>query len=104
MLRQRPCCRNWFYTPTTLMRKNKLSNGCSLKRLIIWAQGVWQRYEQQGYEAVKNIDFTKWQHDLYRPGGRFPYDPAEIEIIKHLGKLADEGRRGETEFKGEDFA
>ncbi len=68
------------------------------------SQGVWQRYEQQGYEAVKNIDFTKWQHDLYRPGGRFPYDPAEIEIIKKLGKLADEGKRGETEFHGEDFA
>ena len=29
---------------------------------------------------MKGIDVTKWQHDLFRPGGRFPYDPAEIEV------------------------
>ena len=68
------------------------------------SQGIWKRYEEQGYEAVKHFDFTKWQHDLYRPGGRFPYDPEEIEIIKTLGRLADEKRGGETTFRGEDFA
>ncbi len=68
------------------------------------SQGIWKKYEEQGYEAVKSFDFTKWQHDLYRPGGRFPYDPSEIEIIKKLGKLADEGKRGETHFLGDDLA
>ena len=68
------------------------------------SQGIWKRYEEQGYEAVRGYDFTKWQHDLYRPGGRFPYDPAEIEIIKKLGALADEQLRGSIEFHGDDFA
>lgn len=50
------------------------------------------------------MDFTKWQHDLYRPGGRFPYDPEEIEIIKRLGGLADEEKQGEVRFDGDAFA
>ena len=58
------------------------------------AQVIWQKYEKDGYEAVKHLDFTKWQHDLYRPGGRFPYDPAEIEVIKKYTALADEDFRG----------
>lgn len=53
------------------------------------AQAIWQAYEKNGYEAVKGFDFTKWQHDLFRPGGRFPYDPAEIEVIKRYTSLAD---------------
>ncbi|MBE5761211.1 MAG: hypothetical protein E7334_04350 [Clostridiales bacterium] len=68
------------------------------------SQGVWKKYEEQGYDAVKHLDFTKWQHDLYRPGGRFPYDPAEIEIIKELGKLADEKQKALVNFDGDDFA
>ncbi len=58
------------------------------------AQVIWQKYEKDGYDAVKHLDFTKWQHDLYRPGGRFPYDPAEIEVIKKYTALADEDFRG----------
>ena len=68
------------------------------------SQGVWKNYEENGYEAVKHLDFTKWQHDLYRPGGRFPYDPEEIEIIRKLGKLADDEKQMESRFDGEDFA
>ena len=39
-----------------------------------------------------NYDFTKWQHDLFRPNLR-PYDPHEIELIKEFNDLAKkEGR------------
>ena len=68
------------------------------------SQGVWRKYEEKGYDAVKHIDFTKWQHDLYRPGGRFPYDPAEIEIIKELCRLADESFAIENKYDDGDFA
>ena len=54
-----------------------------------YSQATWQKYERDGYEAVKHIDFTKWCHDLYRFGGRFPYDPKEIEVIKKYTKMAD---------------
>lgn len=63
------------------------------------AQYIWQCYEKDGYNAVKGYDFTKWQHDLFRPGGRFPYDPAEIEIIKRYTALADADFEGKI--KGE---
>jgi hypothetical protein len=44
----------------------------------------------EGYENDPNFkyDFTKWFHDLYRPNHR-PYDPKEIELIKHFCELAD---------------
>ncbi len=45
---------------------------------------LWKQYEEEG----KNYDFTKWQHDLFRPNLR-PYDPREIELIEHFNKLAD---------------
>jgi len=34
------------------------------------------------------LDFTKWQHDLFRPSLR-PYDPKEIKIIRRFCELAD---------------
>jgi hypothetical protein len=68
------------------------------------SQGVWRKYEKEGYEGVKDFDFTKWQHDLYRPGGRFPYDPAEIEIIKELTKLSDKESEIENKFEGAEMA
>ena len=48
----------------------------------------WNHYE----DPTKNVDydFTKWQHDLYRPGARHPYDPNEIDLIMRLNKRADE--------------
>lgn len=50
----------------------------------LWEQ--WDRGEDHGY------DFTKWQHDLFRPNGR-PYDPHEIELIRNFNDLAAaEGR------------
>ena len=49
-------------------------------------EGIWQRYEKG---EADDVDFTKWQHDLFRPSLR-PYDPKEIEIIRRYCKLADE--------------
>ena len=46
---------------------------------------MWDEY----YSGKRSdYDFTKWQHDLFRPNLR-PYDPREIEIIEHFNKLAD---------------
>lgn len=51
---------------------------------IMWEQ--WNNGEDRGY------DFTKWQHDLFRPNLR-PYDPREIAIIQKFNDLAKkEGR------------
>ena len=36
----------------------------------------------------RDIDVSKWQHDLLRISGR-PYDPKEIDIIKRFSSLAD---------------
>lgn len=46
----------------------------------MWEQ--WDRGEDHGY------DFTKWQHDLFRPNLR-PYDPREIELIENFNRLAE---------------
>ena len=49
-------------------------------------ESTWEAY----YNGVnRNVDFTKWFHDLYRPNHR-PYDPREIELIKEFCALADE--------------
>ena len=39
-------------------------------------------------ERRQQYDFTKWQHDLFRPNLR-PYDPNEIDLIRHFNHLAD---------------
>lgn len=46
---------------------------------------IWNSYDP---EKPNNCDFTKWQHDLFRPSLR-PYDPREIAIIKRFTALAD---------------
>ena len=48
-------------------------------------EGTWEAYYNGGN---RNVDFTKWFHDLYRPNHR-PYDPREIELIKEFCALAD---------------
>ncbi len=53
------------------------------------AQGIWLEYEKNGYDAVKNLDLTKWQHDLFRLND-MPYDPYEIEVIKKYCRMADQ--------------
>lgn len=50
----------------------------------LWRQ--WDKGEGDRY------DFTKWQHDLFRPNLR-PYDPHEILLIEKFNQMAkDEGR------------
>ena len=50
----------------------------------LWEE--WDRGEGEKY------DFTKWQHDLFRPNLR-PYDPREIMLIEKFNDLAkNEGR------------
>ena len=49
-------------------------------------------WEQWDKGEGRNYDFTKWQHDLFRPNLR-PYDPYEIELIEKFNTLAkEEGR------------
>ena len=45
---------------------------------------LWEQYEASNGQV--SYDFTRWQHDLFRPNLR-PYDPKEIELIKLYNKL-----------------
>ena len=58
----------------------------------------WEMHWNDFYNPEKQVafDFTKWQHDLFRPNLR-PYDPTEIELIKKYNALAD--RRDEKSGK-----
>ena len=47
-------------------------------------ESLWTRWEK----GDRNIDFTRWQHDLLRPSLR-PYDPRETELIRRFCDLAD---------------
>jgi len=49
-------------------------------------ESLWQEY---GQDKAKDWDYTKWQHDLYRPSLR-PYNPKEIELIKRICRYADD--------------
>lgn len=46
---------------------------------------LWEQYEAGNGDRY---DFTKWQHDLFRPNLR-PYDPREIEVITRFNRRAD---------------
>lgn len=50
---------------------------------------LWDQYDA-GTGA--RYDFTRWQHDLFRPNLR-PYDPEEIRIVKKYNALAHEAGR-----------
>jgi hypothetical protein len=52
-------------------------------------EATWESYEN----GNRDIDFTKWFHDLYRPNHR-PYDPREIELIKRICLAADKEFEG----------
>ncbi len=47
---------------------------------------LWEQLEAGGGKA---LDITKWQHDLFRPGGVHPYDPREIALIRRYNEKAD---------------
>ncbi len=56
----------------------------------------WDALWDQYCDPEKNVDydFTKWQHDLFRPNLR-PYDPKEVELIERFNRLSDERDRRE---------
>ncbi|MBR6732849.1 MAG: cellulase family glycosylhydrolase [Kiritimatiellae bacterium] len=54
-------------------------------------EGMWKQVEK-GYRGYK---MTKWFHDLFRPSLR-PYDPEEIDIIKHVNAQMDAEREGKS--------
>ena len=70
-----------------------------LEKIGSYSWGLMQGYSQTfepwgGYFRNPDfmdgkLDLTKWQHDLYRPGGRHPYDPNEIDLIVRINKRAD---------------
>ncbi len=47
---------------------------------------TWEQYENP--DIPTDYDFTKWQHDLFRPSLR-PYDPRETELIRTYNRLGD---------------
>jgi len=47
---------------------------------------LWEQYDAAGGSI--RYDFTRWQHDLFRPNLR-PWDPEEIKLIKRYNALAD---------------
>ena len=50
---------------------------------------MWDEYYNG---IITDFDFTKWQHDLFRPNLR-PYDPREIKVLEKYNNLAKkEGR------------
>ncbi len=51
-------------------------------------EGIWK---QEAIGEGEGYDFTKWQHDLFRPNLR-PYDPKEIRVIKEFCCMADSKR------------
>ena len=50
---------------------------------------LWRDWDNGAHDKY---DFTKWQHDLFRPNLR-PYDPHEILLIEKFNKLAEEEGR-----------
>lgn len=47
---------------------------------------LWNQYEASGGKT--DCDFTKWQHDLFRPS-LYPYDPKEITLIRRIHAAAE---------------
>ncbi len=48
---------------------------------------MWSEFEKDPEHC--GFDFTKWQHDLFRPNLR-PYDPHETNLIRRICTLADQ--------------
>ena len=47
---------------------------------------LWEQFDAK--DGNVRYDFTRWQHDLFRPSLR-PYDPNEIKLIRHYNGLAE---------------
>ena len=55
-------------------------------------ESMWRQIEKGG---GKNFKMTKWFHDLFRPSLR-PYDPEEIDVIKHVNAQMDAEHEGNS--------
>lgn len=55
----------------------------------------WESMWRQVEKGRRDFKMTKWFHDLYRPSLR-PYDPEEIDIIKHVNAQMDAELKGES--------
>jgi dienelactone hydrolase len=55
-------------------------------------ESMWHQIDRGG---GRNYRMTKWFHDLFRPSHR-PYDPEEIEIIRHVNAQMDAEMKGES--------
>ena len=53
---------------------------------------LWEQYDRE--HGNVDYDFTRWQHDLYRPNLR-PYDPHETELIRRVNTMADAREKGQ---------
>ena len=55
----------------------------------------WESMWRQVEKGHRGFKMTKWFHDLYRPSLK-PYDPEEIDIIKHVNAQMDAELKGES--------
>jgi len=66
--------------------------GCTMWGFVAGKYQTYEPWESMWKELDagrgQDYDLTKWFHDLYRPSLR-PYDPKEIDIIKHVNEQAD---------------
>lgn len=62
-------------------------------------EGTWRRAEEDA-QFAEEVDVTRWFHDLYRPSLR-PYDPVEIDIIRHVNAEMDAEYRAKIKGEGE---
>lgn len=53
---------------------------------------LWEQYDSG---TSPDLDFTKWQHDIFRPS-LHPYDPHETELMRRFNTLADERHEKEA--------
>ena len=42
----------------------------------------------------RNLDYTRWQHDIIRQDGKTPYDPEEIALFKKYGAMKEKAGSG----------
>ena len=91
--------RNYVFDAYPFYAQNRV--GCTCWGFVA---GKYQTYEPwesmwrqvaDGKPEAEKYDFTKWFHDLYRPSLR-PYDPKEIDVIKHVNEQMDAEREGKS--------
>ena len=91
--------RNYVFDAYPFYAQNRV--GCTCWGFVA---GKYQTYEPwesmwrqvaDGRPEAEKYDFTKWFHDLYRPSLR-PYDPKEIDVIKHVNEQMDAEREGKS--------